>query len=87
MTPPTEPATFPACPRCGAPHGPAVRCDGAVNAAFHVLASNQAIVRANAKRGDRLARREAIPGFAHSATAHRPLPLSPAPHEAHQEYE
>lgn len=59
-----------------------------VHSAMHGAPQYRAAnVRANAKRGDRLARREAIPGFAHSATAHRPLPLSPAPHEAHQEYE
>lgn len=44
MTPP------PACPACGAAHGPAVTCDGAMNYEWHVMPSNRAIVAAQKRR-------------------------------------
>lgn len=51
--PPTQPAAFPACAACGERHGPAYTCEGAINAAFHVIASNRAMVAANKRREKR----------------------------------
>ena len=44
------PAAHPACAECGERHGPALRCDGAMNYEWHIIPAHRISKRARDKQ-------------------------------------